>query len=278
MCFLGHPNYSGLKVLRNMNEVDKLSKKAFFRSYMALEVKYKFSSDVKYPCIPENIDDSTTVYASSGKSVINGLEYFLAKVLGCEFDSVIGVMIPYKTEVVDSAGDDDDYLKTIEDLNSINDYKKSAPFLYIQKQIQAERRKYPSKSFENLSYKDRGNAGYGLTSKGLGGKRKFDIKTGGTVEMTGGVFSSPLICSSITALVRCVIGECLNNVNLLGGRVLSVTTDGFLTDVKDLEEELLKLPEERVTFLKSFRLLRKYLSGDPKALEIKHEENGGILS
>jgi len=35
----------------------------------------------------------------------------------------------------------------------------------------------------------------------------------------------------------------------IGGKVVSVTTDGFITDIKDLEAELLKLPTENKSSL-----------------------------
>jgi hypothetical protein len=96
--------------------------------------------------------------------------------------------------------------------------------------------------------------------------------------MKAGVLSNPLICSSITAFVRCVIAECLNNINKMGGRVISATTDGFITDVEDLEAKLLTLPLEHTCFLRYFRLMRRLLSNNPQSLEKKHEETLGILS
>jgi hypothetical protein len=96
--------------------------------------------------------------------------------------------------------------------------------------------------------------------------------------MKAGVLSNPLICSSITAFVRCVIAECLNNIKALSGNVISVTTDGFITDLDDLEPKLLTLPLEKTLFLRYYRLMRRLLSNHPQSLEQKHEEKSGILS
>jgi hypothetical protein len=123
-----------------------------------------------------------------------------------------------------------------------------------------------------------GNAGYGLICQGLGSKRKYDIKTKGMATMTAGEFSNPVLASSITGLIRSVITETLNNIHYMGGRVISVTTDGFITDVEELEEKLLTLDLERITLLKYYRILRKKLSGDPAAYELKKKEDKGILS
>lgn len=281
MCVLGDPEYHRLKFLQNREAVEALSNKDFFRSYIALEVVYKFpkEAEVKYPCIPENVEEFTTVYSLSGKSVITGFEYLLAKHLGCEFSTVQGVLIPYKLDKeIDMSEEAFDSVESFEDLGTIDDYKAFAPFIEIEKAIQTERRKHPPKTFSNLDWKERGNSGYGLTSQGIGGKRKFDIKTGGTVEMKAGVLSNPLICAAITAFVRCVIAECLNNIKDLQGNVISVTTDGFITDIDDLESKLLQLPIEKTLFLRYFRLMRRLLSNNPQSLEQKHKETSGILS
>jgi DNA-binding transcriptional regulator LsrR (DeoR family) len=58
--------------------------------------------------------------------------------------------------------------------------------------------------------------------------------------MKGNELSNPIISSWITAFIRSVVSEMLHNIYLLGGQLISVTTDGFLTDVKDLENRLIE--------------------------------------
>ena len=149
MCVLGDPEYHRLKFLLNKEEVEALSKKDFFRSYIALEVVYNFPKGVKYPCIPENVEEFTTVYSLSGKSVINGFEYLLAKHLGCTFTKVQGVLIPYKQDQ-DVEIPEEVFEGNFEELGTVDDYKKFAPFIEIEKAIQTERRKHPPKTFGNL--------------------------------------------------------------------------------------------------------------------------------
>lgn len=82
-------------------------------------------------------------------------------------------------------------------------------------------------------------------------------------------------------MVRSVIGELLHIVHLLGGKVVSVTTDGFITDISDLETKALDIIKRdkngRIYLLNSIRELRSQLSNDPKALELK-SEGYGIIS
>jgi hypothetical protein len=42
------------------------------------------------------------------------------------------------------------------------------------------------------------------------------------------------------------VGECLHNIQKLGGKLVSVTTYGFITILVDLENKLLTLPEEDI--------------------------------
>lgn len=77
--------------------------------------------------------------------------------------------------------------------------------------------------------------------------------------------------------------ESLHNIQTLGGKVVSVTTDGFITNIVDLETQLLNLPEEDTTLLRKYRSLRKDLTDfpddlnnkpNPAALEVKNSGRG----
>jgi len=68
-----------------------------------------------------------------------------------------------------------------------------------------------------------------------------------------------------------VIGELLHKIQELGGKVVSVTTDGFLTDIENLE-----------TFHKGgcfslfneYKKMREKLSGNDSGLELKKTTKG----
>ena len=69
--------------------------------------------------------------------------------------------------------------------------------------------------------------------------------------------SNPVLAPWTTACIRSVIGECLQNIYKIGGRVVSVTTDGFVTDIEDLESRLVPLSADEIPLLKLYRTLRK---------------------
>ncbi|KAI5850810.1 hypothetical protein GGS23DRAFT_591595 [Durotheca rogersii] len=119
---------------------------------------------------------------------------------------------------------------------------------------------------------------------GLSGKTNFDIKSQTYVRLEGGVLSNPILSSYITGFTRALIGECLHNIEILGGRVVSVTTDGFISDVKDLESKLLSLNKRNLNCLYLYRGIRGILTNiegqetDVRGLEIKNEELTGLIS
>jgi signal recognition particle subunit SEC65 len=293
MSLLGHPKYHAVNVHRD-KAVEKFTVKDFFRNYISVEARFKHPKEVKYPGIPQNVDDTTTIFPKSGKSFMTGFEYLLAKNLGCKFEKVTLTAVPFLTlelnELSGGLANDEKFERKLayaakferdlmeENVGCLLDYSKDAPFIEIVKRIQAKRRQYDKKTFENLFYKLLGNTGYGLISQGLGGKRKFDIKTNDMAVMTAGIFSNPVLAASITGFIRSVIAETLNNIKDLGGRVISVTTDGFITDIQDLEEKLLKLDFQKTMMFRCYRVIRKELSNNPEAYELKHVEREGIIS
>jgi hypothetical protein len=66
-------------------------------------------------------------------------------------------------------------------------------------------------------------------------------------------------------------------VSDFGGKVVSVTTDGFIADIPCLEsrvlESLAPSPKD-ISLLTEYRKTRELLSGDPVSLEVKNEKRG----
>ena len=128
------------------------------------------------------MDEVTTLYPSEGEGVLTGAEYVLAKEQGCEVMITEAFLIPMKSKI-----------------DRVDGQKKMVlvdkPFFNVIKSLQAERRKHPKGTINNLLYKELGNSIYGLTAKGIANKRKFDIKVGKTVRMEGNDLSNPIIAS-----------------------------------------------------------------------------------
>ena len=239
----GHPDYAHCKRLTE-SELNNLSKVELLFSYLIIHADFEFPEDTKYPSIPCYVDTNCTIYPLKGKCVLTGSEYLLAISQGCVFSFIDIYHTPFRV---------------------------NKPFSAIISLVQTQRREHKKGTISNLLYKEIGNSIYGSVVRGIGDKRKFDIKSKGTIRMYGDELTNPLIASWTTAFVRSIIGECLHSIHKLGGVVVSVTTDGFITNISELENKIYD------NFLLSeFKKIRLDLSGDNKALELKTKGKGII--
>jgi hypothetical protein len=85
-------------------------------------------------------------------------------------------------------------------------------------------------------YKEIVNSLYGSVVRGISDKLKYDLQTRTTQILFGAERSNPIIAYWTTAFIRSVKGECLKRIQTVEGRVVSVTTEGFINDLTNLEE------------------------------------------
>lgn len=172
MAMAGHPDYTSCRRLTS-HELSKLSKDEILYSYLIIRADFEFPPTTKFPSIPCYVDETCTVYPLTGSCVITGAEYLLAQNQGCVFTFEDIYLTPfYKSE-----------------------YKDVKPFSTVIKLVQEKRREYPKGSISNLMYKEIGNCIYGSVVRGIGDKRKFDIKSKGSIRMVGDDLTNPLIAS-----------------------------------------------------------------------------------
>lgn len=133
------------------------------------------------------------------------------------------------------------------------------------------RAEHPKGTILNALYKELGNTQYGLTARGISYGKRFDLKQGKSVRLDPNEFGNPIICSWITSFIRSLVGELMHYVSNKGGKIVSVTTDGFITDYADL---LSYEPDDSYFSLYSeYCKTRKELSGKSIGLE---EKNKGL--
>jgi len=283
MSILGHPDYKKAVRLFNkgVKELELKDPKLFLFNYIVLDVKFKFNKDVKYPCIPTRVDEHVDIYPLEGESVITGPEYLVAISMGCDIFVKEGVLIPFKGYKPPINENKNIKFKIKKETDS---FSYEAPFRSIIKELQLKRRGYAKKTFYNYMYKEIGNSIYGLVAMGLSGKTSYDSKTKSYLRVEGGILSNPILASYITGFCRAFIGECLNNIQVLKGSVVSVTTDGFISNLDELENRLLELDKSKLNCLNVYKELRKLLTSTPEgefddsALEVKYVESEGLLT
>jgi hypothetical protein len=77
--------------------------------------------------------------------------------------------------------------------------------------------------------------------------------------MESSELSNPIISSWTTAFIRSIIGECLEKISKLKGKVVSVTTDGFITNIGNLERILIG---EKAYFISHLKRLESKIIND----------------
>jgi hypothetical protein len=279
MSILGHPDTD--KAVRVFDKTVKgMDINTLIFNYIILDVDFKFTKNTKYPCIPTRVDNNVDIYQVEGTSTITGVEYLVAKSMGCRLYVKDGILIPFKTSFKKS----NKYNKS---LISNGTDKYLAPFCNIIKELQNKRRSYPKKTFFNYLYKEIGNSIYGQVAMGISGKKSFDVRTNQHLSVEGSELSNPILASYITGFTRALVSECMSNIQALNGNIVSVTTDGFITDISNLEEKLMGLNNNNINLLKVYRSLRKKLTytktefevvSDERALEVKNVESVGLAS
>lgn len=307
MAFIGNPDYEKASVW-TVEELEKADTRTLLYSFTIIQVsEFEFPNGTKFPSIPEYVDDSTTVYALKGEAILMGPEYVLAaRLQGCNIKVKSVYHIPFqsiqqtvpKDHIFDSPVMIKEQFDNKEASESESKDQKARefvnhPFLKVLNDVQKHRREHPKGTIENLLYKEMGNSIYGQVVRGINNKMKYDIQSRITKRMECSDLSNPILASWITAFIRSILGECLHNTHLLGGKIVStsnvgpdqsnqydeqfgkivsVTTDGFITDIDDLESKI----APNSILLKEFQRMRSQLSGNPEALELKHQGKGII--
>lgn len=227
MYMLGHPDYEKSRYVSE-GELLKMSDNDLKNSYTIMYAKIKHGLKIKYPIIPflSKGEKANWVYSRTGEGYITGLEYIKLRHLKAEVNVKNAYYIPFQR-----------------DSNKLLINKPYADFIV---HVQKMRKTYPKKSALERMWKDIGNMAYGSSVTGLSGKPRYSTRSNQMERLVGSDIANPLIGSWITSYVRSLIGETLNNIYAMGGRILSVTTDGFCCD--DPEDVLsLEIPVEEAT-------------------------------
>jgi len=275
MPMMGQPEYAKAMWIHPKQDLKKLNLKD---SYSAFKIKFCLPKQIKYPPFPVTLDESITIYPSSGITLVTGaelrtgirmlnstLDLFSLSPKDFYIEVLYGSYIPFK--------------KTYDPETKENALAYS-PFFDVIKELQANRSMWKNKTGKGSAmeriYKDLGNMLYGKIVCGISNKKVYDSRKEEMKTMIGNDLSNPILGTWITGFVRSLIAELLHKVDLLGGQVLSCTTDGFVCDIENLEDKIVENFDTKDSLLESYRNVRSTLSGNEASLEVKTSVKGMI--
>lgn len=167
-------------------------------------VRFAFPEGTRFPCLAVHHELYGLYFPLTGETYCTASEMEVAHNMGATIEILQGVIIPW--------------MPASEPL-----------FLPFVRLIREKRASYPKKSFDELMWKEIGNSLYGKTAQGLREKTAFELASGLSKDIPRSAVTNPYFAAHTTGFIRAVIGELLASVP--GHRqVISVTTDGFLTD------------------------------------------------
>lgn len=201
-------------------------------------VEFTFPSTCRFPSLAVR-SEYGLIFPLSGETHCTGHELEVAYNQGAEITIKQAFVVPWK-----------------------NDVRIFEPFM---KWGRERRKSFVKGSFDEKLTKEMLNSCYGKLAQSLRPKNSFDIQAGYSKHLPPSTLTNPFFAAYTTGLARALLGEMLHNIPD-DKVVVSVTTDGFLTNA-ELHEIDLKGP-----ICQRFREL--YHRIDPtggEVLELKHQ-------
>lgn len=178
--------------------------------------RFRFPDNIKYPCIPVNVD-GIPVYPRSSDGLdgvyVAGPYIFLALMLGADIYCQYGYVLNSRLT---------------------SDMHESRSLSYSVKQLVQDRNRAKSehgkKSLEELILKTMVNAGYGKTAQNVVKKHTWSAYKDMMEDLGCSAITNPVSAMMTTSIVQCVLLATQNQLHDLGYMSCSVTTDGFISD------------------------------------------------
>jgi len=209
-------------------------------------VDFEFPPNTMFPCLPVKDDEGRgLIFPRKGRTYAAAPELYLALRMGAKLRWVqAGVKVGTTGKL---------------DIKEV--------FADLLKARAEAKKLYGKGSVQEVKIKELVNSIYGKTGQGLAGKRNYSTRTDSVEDTPPSIITQPLLAATTTSLVRAFVSAAMHQLHLLGYRIASVTTDGFLCDAPF---EVLK-SLDLFGFKDVYEAFREAMVGDPTMWEIKHK-------
>jgi hypothetical protein len=219
------------------------------------QVNFRFPENTRFPCLPVPAG-AGLLFPLAGETTTTGAELLAALNMGAKLE----VITAMRFEFFEGTHEYAEFTRKITALRA--SFKMTNPL------------------FEKL-VKTAGNSLYGKIAQAVAGMRSrdpdrtklFDTITGDRHELPPSAVTSPVHAAMTTAMIRAVLSEILSRLPSERA-VLSVTTDGFLTDCTP--QEALAATAGPIATL--FKQSLESVAPGKSVLEVKHEAKAVVVS
>lgn len=174
-------------------------------------VEFEFPQDCRFPSLPVEVGIKGLYFPLAGISYCTAPEIEVALNQGCRIKILHGIVFPW--------------------ING--DQRIFEPFVTKIRELRARFKKDRTDpvvaTLAEEYAKLAGNSAYGKLAQGLKEKTVFDTRGMRSVKLPPSAITNAIMASHVTGLIRAVMAELLDSVPA-ECTVVSVTTDGFLTD------------------------------------------------
>lgn len=174
-------------------------------------IEFEFPQDCRFPSLPVEVGIKGLYFPLAGSSYCTAPEIEVALNQGCKIKILHGIVFPWL------AGDQrifEPFVTKIRELRARFKKDRTDPAVATL-----------AEEYAKLA----GNSAYGKLAQGLKEKTVFDTRGMQSVKLPPSAITNAIMASHVTGMIRAVMAELLDSVPA-DRTVVSVTTDGFLTD------------------------------------------------
>jgi len=175
-------------------------------------IRFRFPLGTRYPSLPVRAAERGLYFPLTGETHCTAPEIEVAIGQGAQIEILTGVVIPWVN----------------------NEHRIFEAFVRFAR---AKRFENEAGSFKTKFYKELGNSLYGKLAQGLHEKSAYDTRTNKGKVSAPSRITNPYFAAHATGLVRAVVSEIMSRIPN-DRKIISVTTDGFITDAPRDELDL----------------------------------------
>lgn len=219
-------------------------------------VEFEHPPQTRFPVFAVSRGGKGLIFPLKGVAYATAPEIRVAQDLGCTLKIKWGVIYPWLRRPGDEAVDG------VPQTRLFGTFVKAARELRNQLKKAAK----GGESLEEQAAKLYANSLYGKVCQSLRPKNVFDTRKVTSVRLKPSPITNPAIGAHVTGFIRAILAEILNRIPR-DRQVLSVTTDGFLSDVSEQEIALCLTGP----LCQRFQALCERIVPGSSMLEVKHQ-------